>query len=56
MHKVILILDKFFLKYEEEEGGEGCVKLTIPQEKLPSKSTALLESKEFVKSLLFSKQ
>ena len=55
MHKVILILDKFFLKYEEGGGGGG-VKLTTPQEKLPSKSTALLGPKEFVKSLLFSKQ
>ena len=37
MYKVILILDKFFLKYEEG------VKLTPhPQKKLPSKSPALL--------------
>ena len=42
MHKVILILDKFFLKYEG--GGGGGVKLTppSPQEKLASKSPALL--------------
>ena len=44
MHKVILISDKFFLKYEGG-GGKGSegggVKLT-PPEKLPSKSPALL--------------
>ena len=34
-----MILDKFFLKYEES------VKLTIPQEKLPSKSSALVLTK-----------
>ena len=36
MYKVILILDKFFLKYE---GGSNWPQ---PQEKLPSKSPALL--------------
>ena len=37
MHKVILILDKFFLKYEK--GGQ----IDLPsQEKLPSKIPALL--------------
>ena len=36
MYKVILKLDKFFLKYEG--GGGGGLKLSPPQEKLPSKS------------------
>ena len=36
MYKVVLKLDKFFLKYEGE------VKLTPPQEKIPAKSPALL--------------
>ena len=39
MQKFILILDKFFLKYE------GGIKLTPPQEKLPSKSSTLLRLK-----------
>ena len=40
----MLILDKFFLKYEEGVG----VKLTpLPQKKLPSKSPALLGLKVF---------
>ena len=43
MCKVLLMLDKFFLKYE------GGIKLTPPQEKLPSKSPALLG----LKCLLF---
>ena len=45
MYKVILILDKFFLKYEGgEEGAEGGMEWggDLPQqEKLPSKSPAL---------------
>ena len=40
MYKAILILDKFFLKYEG--GGVGSNWLH-PQEKLPPKSPALLE-------------
>ena len=40
MYKVILILDKFFLKYEWGEGGGGSN--WTPQEKLPSKNQALL--------------
>ena len=43
MCKVILILDKFFLKYEGiGEGGEGGEGVIWPQKKLPSKSLALL--------------
>ena len=41
MHKVILILDKFFLKYEGRGGGGGQFD-PPPQEKLPSKSPTLL--------------
>ena len=50
MYKVVLILDKFFLKYEKEEGGGGGLggmvrggSIESPQEKLTSKSPALLE-------------
>ena len=44
MYKVILILNKFFLKSEGWEWGVGCgVKLASPQKKLPSKSPALLQ-------------
>ena len=46
MYKVILKLDKFFLKYEG--GGGGGLKLSPPQEKLPSKSPALLGLKGYV--------
>ena len=42
MYNVILILDKFFLKYE---GGSNW---PPPQEKLPSKSPALLGLKHFL--------
>ena len=43
-------LDKFFLKYEGGGGGgppPPHVKLTHPQEKLPSKSPALLGLKTY---------
>ena len=39
MYKLILILDRFFSKYK---GGEGGKIDTTSQEKLPSKSPALL--------------
>ena len=44
MYKVILILDKFFWKYE------GGVKLTPPEKKLPSQSPVLLglNNKDFI--------
>ena len=38
MYKAILILDKFFLKYEEGGGGQT----DTPPKKQPSKSQALL--------------
>ena len=50
MYKVILILDKFLLKYE---GGS---QIDPPPEKLPSKSPALLGLREFkqIYSLVFN--
>ena len=44
MYKVILILDKFFFKYEG--GGGGKLTPPPPQKKLPSKSPALLGLKD----------
>ena len=41
MHKVILILDKFFLKYEGKEGGGGGAIDPSPPEKPTLKSQAL---------------
>ena len=39
MHKAILVIDKFFLKYEE---GVRLITLPFPPKKVPSKSPALL--------------
>ena len=54
MYKVILILDKFFLKDEEWEVGVGggLSNCPPPQEKLPSKSPALLGLSKFRYSVL----
>ena len=39
MHKAVLVIDKFFLKYEE---GVRLITLPFPPKKVPSKSPALL--------------
>ena len=44
------MLDKFFVKYEEGGGG---INLTPPQEKLPSKSPALLGLNELIVLVLY---
>ena len=45
MYKVILILDKFFLKYE---GGEGGQIDPLSKEKLSSKNLPLLGLSEWI--------
>ena len=54
MYKVILILDKFFLKYEGGGGGSG--QIEPPNEKLSSRSPALLELNYYVKCNRFLDQ